>query len=144
MTNKPSAQYSIRAGSENIAMQTNIPPLILVGRDTIHLALKDYRERIMLVVQAASSLSFFLSSLAVVLTSNGYNDFLVSGQRWETIYPLICFVSAVWLLVVCIKLFRVRRKLSDTYALEQICIARQEDVPISVRTDSNYRSTPLN
>lgn len=146
MVKNPSAQYSINGGTQNVAMKINIPPVIVVSRDTIHLKLKEFRSRILLYAQFGSALALFLSTLAVVLTADSFRGLLtLSGEQWASIYFGIAVCSGVWGLVVGVRLLANFKKMSDEYALQEICIAKQADVPVTVSAEMepSFANTPL-
>ena len=145
MVKNPSAQYSINGGTQNVAMKINIPPVIVVSRDTIHLKLKEFRSRILLCAQFGSAMALFLSTLAVVLTADSFRGLLLSGEQWASVYFGIAVCSGVWGLVVGVRLLANFKKMSDEYALQEICIAKQADVPVTVSAEMepSFANTPL-
>lgn len=144
MTN-PSAQFQLNGGSHAVTMETNIKPLILVSRDTIHLGLQNFRSRMQLIYQAASSGTLCLSVISVLLTAETFNDFVISGSRWRSIYEVAAVLFGAWFAVSLVRILLDRNRLSVVYALQEICGSKQADVHMTLTTPANptYDSVPL-
>lgn len=129
------ATLTVSGGSQNVPVTTVIPGLILIGQDTIHLRLKEFRERLAIQTKFASSAAVFLSCAPVVFTASGFNEFLlVPGYVWQALYTGIVLLSGAYLVTSGVQLYKAKKTLSDEYALNEVCKSKKANASITVST----------
>ena len=146
MPKEASPGYSIHKGKDEVGMDSAFSSMLLVNKDRVRLKVIEYRSRLMILVQFASSLSLFLSTIGVTLTAGQFRDFAgVPGVVWEAAYVLITIASALWLAISAKRMFGCWRKLDAESVMQDICTTEPlgPNSQVLFRIAPNFDVTPV-
>lgn len=119
-------------------MTVKLPSFVLISRDTIHLELKNFEDRISKKFWCLSAFSVFISCASAILTATQFNDFLgISGSTWHGVFIIATLLGLFLTIVFALKWLCQLKQMSTEYALEQICSTSELAGPVEISTPAN-------